>query len=976
MSCPIHVGNTVYVDAKFGNDKTGQVFTLNFPFATINAAIKALRKVKFTSTVEVIVRPGEYQEGIIYLIDGISLQGSGRLATQVFGNINTMNVKIESTILELSINSNDTPAILGFGSGKTSFRRMRFSATYLRDFNQSGVLITDGYHIFSESEGSLNNNGGVDNVVYRHLGGQLEVERASNTLAASSLPQVMVDPTVKTFTPSRGDVEYILTGTNQTINLPFFIQQEKHTGFTSINRPFLITQQSGGPSTINNDTELATITIGQTYLIQSRLINKFNPESGSFYLLKLSPPASTLENSHAYKIDNTNNIALDSATTTLESNNLINVITLTGKGKLILPDDIGFGYTFVNNGDYKIKSKKDIIQLPSNFIPGDKITGEKSKKIRIKCPANYVLTDFGDFIGIQVQPLNSDIKQKDLKQRNNYSTINSSLPSFNTSNTFAIASNNNPNFPPFSGNPVSGNFVFPQGGVTYIISPAGGIFSALIDINENPETTAFVVTYPAPISGPAQQAILVLSPASPIINIDVGSTYLIYPTAGGFSLTLLNPTSNSVGEIHTLEIPTPQQALSASTSFPEYTGSPPVSGVFFVKTAGLNYTAVINNSVTFLPIFDSNGNPSLTGPFTITIPANAPAGAQYEIHLTKNTGSSFEAQTLVPGNVYTVTPGATSYSIVTGSNSQPNNNTLTNSGSFNVTNFSTFTLPSSSNAVVFFFNISQAGVGSTISTSLLGQIISGDGQNGSTFTFNKPGSYRINNFLANSAWVASYFPANNKLVQIDNGGQTSNISAQVKFNNTTVQNGTQLETLIESNDNLAKGHINNVGIMKRKDLPAFIIPSSREDENYNIQQIGTEKDHYRGGNQIERTIIPVVEKAIYEVNEKDHTILLSGGNTIILPFIIPVGDHGSTSKAEVPEGTKYTIQNVLAATLSSTVTARGLPFTCGGNSSGSLNIQPNETVYLTAIAINIGGQGPSPTISTWWHVSRTMCTPP
>ena len=49
------------------------------------------------------------------------------------------------------------------------------------------------------------------------------------------------------------------------------------------------------------------------------------------------------------------------------------------------------------------------------------------------------------------------------------------------------------------------------------------------------------------------------------------------------------------------------------------------------------------------------------------------------------------------------------------------------------------------NSRLFIFNVSQGGVGSTITSNI---IISGDNQNSTTFTFDKPGSFRINNFLS------------------------------------------------------------------------------------------------------------------------------------------------------------------------------------------------------------------------------------
>ena len=192
------VGNTVYVDSVCGNDETGKPFSSKFPFATINAAISSVKSATSSAVIEVIVRPGSYREGTIFLIDNISLQGSGRLVTQIFGSIDTSLVIKEATVLELSISNDENPAIFGYGSGKISFRRMRFNSNYISQTSgQSSALLVSGNHIFSDSEGSLNNTGGLDVAVYRHLGGFLEIERNSHTLTSIPLPQVIVCPVFK-----------------------------------------------------------------------------------------------------------------------------------------------------------------------------------------------------------------------------------------------------------------------------------------------------------------------------------------------------------------------------------------------------------------------------------------------------------------------------------------------------------------------------------------------------------------------------------------------------------------------------------------------------------------------------------------------------------------------------------------------------------------------------------------------------------
>lgn len=339
------VGNTIYVDSICGDDQTGRPFSSNYPYLTIKAAIAAASKPAKKAVIEILVRPGTYLEGRIFLINNISLQGSGQLVTQVIGSFDTSLVTDQATVLELTISSNENPAIFGYGSGSISFRRMQFLSTYVSGvYGQSGALIVNGTHTFTDANGNLDNTGGTDVAIYRHLGGYLDVQRNNHTITSAALPQIIVPPNVMEFVPEEGGVEYVLTGTNQVVKLPYKIYNFRPRVLgPKILTPFLITQQSGGPSRIEGEHINQVITSGQTFGVSVFL---------TAYVLKLvSGNTLSLENSNIYKIgDDSNSITIasgESLTLPKSTTNVPLTVNITGgSGTLTLlsPENIGPGY--------------------------------------------------------------------------------------------------------------------------------------------------------------------------------------------------------------------------------------------------------------------------------------------------------------------------------------------------------------------------------------------------------------------------------------------------------------------------------------------------------------------------------------------------------------------------------------------------------------------------------------------------------
>jgi hypothetical protein len=69
---PVSTGNTLWVDATFGNDSTALIDRQDKPFATVGAAIAAV-----SSGDLIMIRPGQYPEEGLTLPQGVSMEGQG-----------------------------------------------------------------------------------------------------------------------------------------------------------------------------------------------------------------------------------------------------------------------------------------------------------------------------------------------------------------------------------------------------------------------------------------------------------------------------------------------------------------------------------------------------------------------------------------------------------------------------------------------------------------------------------------------------------------------------------------------------------------------------------------------------------------------------------------------------------------------------------------------------------------------------------
>lgn len=248
---PVLVGNVIFLDSIEGDDKTAQVQNMNQPFLTLKAANKAAGKLaQIRGLVQIRIQPGFYQIGTTKLRPGVSIIGSGQFVTRLFGQFNTQKVNTgqETAVLELDLTSTNQPAILGLGTGRATLRRMHFTAQYVDNSitDQVAATLRAGNHVFSETEATLNSNGGTSLALYENLAGQNSVERGSHVIAVAGLTPVTIPPgslgtSNKAFTIV-GDYEFTFTVVNSGLPTNFTIYQ--NGGTTTLHGRFAIPNQN------------------------------------------------------------------------------------------------------------------------------------------------------------------------------------------------------------------------------------------------------------------------------------------------------------------------------------------------------------------------------------------------------------------------------------------------------------------------------------------------------------------------------------------------------------------------------------------------------------------------------------------------------------------------------------------------------------------------------------------------------------
>ena len=260
MAKPVLYGNVLFVDALFGDNKTAKPYNPAYPYLTVSAAIKAASKLNRDTTVQVKVGTGIFYDSPIKLIKNISVVGSGRLDTQIYAQFDTSELKNgeSATVLELTNNTFNLPAVIGTGAGDISFRRSRHVSTFTdSSSNQSACTISNGHHVFSDADCEVMSLGSSKTSVFRQTGGNLEIERTNNTVTGTAYSVITVDPSTNPVnTPyvlPTDNTQYIFTGA-YTIVLP---NQGQGSFAVPSFHSVILTQQSGGPSIITSKAEFA-----------------------------------------------------------------------------------------------------------------------------------------------------------------------------------------------------------------------------------------------------------------------------------------------------------------------------------------------------------------------------------------------------------------------------------------------------------------------------------------------------------------------------------------------------------------------------------------------------------------------------------------------------------------------------------------------------------------------------------------------
>ena len=179
--------------------------------------------------------------------------------------------------------------------------------------------------------------------------------------------------------------------------------------------------------------------------------------------------------------------------------------------------------------------------------------------------------------------------------------------------------------------------------------------------------------------------------------------------------------------------------------------------------------------------------------------------------------------------------------------------------------------------------IATAAVGSTLTS--LGTTTFNKIGGPKVYTFTKAGYYTIDNVLDINVFIVKYYKADNKLLTFRES-DTTTLASAVRFSNSTIESGDVIDTLYESTAIVSKVTINVANFFNRTVLPHMIQPVNTSTLHL-VQQLSTDGEHLRGGNQVENvsTNAILISGSTYIIQARDRTIILSGDNTIILPVI-------------------------------------------------------------------------------------------
>ena len=187
----VNVGRTVFVDSVYGNDSTGQFENQLLPFATITAAYTAIAGVSVppsaTNPVQILVRPGYYNELPIHLADYVTLTGSGIDTTILNAQLFADDVDNLANVTDMTINVT-VAALVYTKLGTIIFRRVSFIINgFQYGFAQYGgnLQLIETYIDYTGPGYDLYSEGDTPAVFY--LGGQGNGSQVNFTLDRSNV---------------------------------------------------------------------------------------------------------------------------------------------------------------------------------------------------------------------------------------------------------------------------------------------------------------------------------------------------------------------------------------------------------------------------------------------------------------------------------------------------------------------------------------------------------------------------------------------------------------------------------------------------------------------------------------------------------------------------------------------------------------------------------------------------------------------
>lgn len=204
------------------------------------------------------------------------------------------------------------------------------------------------------------------------------------------------------------------------------------------------------------------------------------------------------------------------------------------------------------------------------------------------------------------------------------------------------------------------------------------------------------------------------------------------------------------------------------------------------------------------------------------------------------------------------------------------------------------------------------------------------------------GQWSISNALDQSLFTVVKVPASAGPSYISLADSSQN---KVDISQPVVNQAQQLTFMINTESNRGRVHIDSV-TQHGRSVPALNnIPVGTKNQ-YTIQKIGTQGQHYIGGSEVSTTNpTPIVGD--YQIVNTDSLLLFAGGNTVTLPLILEINSRLPRNEpTEVKGGTSFTIQVDPDATSNVTLVSQS-----GQRILKNRILNPGDTATATAYAV-------------------------